>query len=405
MKIRTLLWGMVLGTFMACSQSDTIEEEETPKEDIDVTLFAQDDGSQALPTNPLTRFNTLFKAIDPVKMAKGLNGLTISEQEYQEIKAFVMSDIVKSETDPQKIYNGIFNWVSNHIKYNDTFDPFFSNDAYAVFKNRKAVCQGYTNLLKVMLHSQSIPVVSIGGLLRNGGSDVGHAWNYVYVNGSWRMADATNKVEFPIDNTASYSNWRPSNADIDLFENESIVCNYQDGHLNVRRVKSQAKKWSFPFGISGYRITSFNPNQNLPNEIEEVYLSKNVATLGESLIGLATWENRLKRIYVDASNQQLSEKHGIVYWRYSDQQHNAEIPYVIPSQMDTITLKPIRYMGKGTLTNHQKVKVLILSQGTQAIEAYAIENCPSLRKVHIPNSVKEIDKDAFYQMEDIEIIH
>jgi hypothetical protein len=143
----------------------------------------------------------------------------------------------------------------------------------------------------------------------------------------------------------------------------------------------------------------------LPNEIEEVYLSKNVATLGESLIGLATWENRLKRIYVDASNQQLSEKHGIVYWRYSDQQHNAEIPYVIPSQMDTITLKPIRYMGKGTLTNHQKVKVLILSQGTQAIEAYAIENCPSLRKIHIPNSVKEIDKDAFYQMEDIEIIH
>ena len=405
MKIKLLLFGILLSNMFACNQSEYTEGEDISKNNIDTTLFAKDDGSQALPSNLLSKFNLLLKAIDPEKMARGLNAITITDQQYQEIKAFVQSDIVKSETDKQKIYEQIFYWVSNHIKYNTSLDPSFSNDPYAVFKNRKAVCQGYTNLLKVMLHSQSIPVVSIGGMLHSGGGELGHAWNYVYINGKWRMADATNNVEFPIDNTSSYSNWKPTNADIDLFENESVICNYQDGHLNVRQVKIKDKKWTFPFGISGYQITSLNPNQNLPNQIEEIYLSKNVATLGESLIGLAKFENQLKRIYVDSKNQQLTEKHGIVYWRYSDQQHNAEIPYVIPNQMDTITLKPIRFMVKGTLTNHKKVKVLIISQGTQTIEAYAVENCPALEEVRVPNSVKEIHQDAFYQMKDIQIIH
>ena len=68
MKIRLLLCGVLLGVFMSCNESNPIEEE-LPKDNNETSLFAKDDGSQALPTNSLAKFNTLLKAIDPQKVS------------------------------------------------------------------------------------------------------------------------------------------------------------------------------------------------------------------------------------------------------------------------------------------------------------------------------------------------
>ena len=119
---------------------------------------------------------------------QSLGAMNITDEQYNEIAEYTDS-IVKSDTTQTMKYKTIFNWIVKNIKY-----EFNDNDPYPVFKNRKAICQGYSNLLTVMCYSQGIPTVVVNGFL----SQMGHAWAYTCPDSTWIVSDPTNNGSFTI---------------------------------------------------------------------------------------------------------------------------------------------------------------------------------------------------------------
>ena len=52
-------------------------------------------------------------------------------------------------------------------------------------------------------------------------------------------------------------------------------------------------------------------------------------------------------------------------------------------------------MDKNTLSFLDKLEEIVIAEGTKRIEQYAVERCPNLKTIYVPNSVTYIDKNAF----------
>ena len=379
---------LFFASFFACgdSQNDTPslpDEPESPTmiEGINALVnpsasFAKDDSS-TIYDSPTKLVADLLTKAGP-EIIKGLGYITITEKEYQEIKEFT-DQLVKGVKKPFDIYSTIFKWVTTNVVYTNGVN----NDPYPVFKNLQGVCQGYANLLSVMLHSQKIYAFIANGILNPVG---GHAWNYVYID-QWYVSDPTNNGHFLMSNPSSYTHLVPLQLDVNLFEDEQFVFNFYEGHLNIRVVKESGKQLIVPFSTNGFQVTSFNPDTELPSNIEEIYIGKNIQTLGESLIGLDIHAPSVKYAFVDTSNQKM-ESYGQVVYR------NA-FTYYVPAAATIIQFKDYDTLGKNILKGHNKVETVVIQAGTQKLEAYAFEDCPNLQKAYIPKETI-VDNNAFY---------
>ena len=379
---------LFFASFFACgdSQNDTPslpDEPESPTmiEGINALVnpsasFAKDDGS-TIYDSPTKLVADLLTKAGP-EIIKGLGYITITEKEYQEIKEFT-DQLVKGVKKPFDIYSTIFKWVTTNVEYTNGVN----NDPYPVFKNLQGVCQGYANLLSVMLHSQKIYAFIANGILNPVG---GHAWNYVYID-QWYVSDPTNNGHFLMSNPSSYTHLVPLQLDVNLFEDEQFVFNFYEGHLNIRVVKESGKQLIVPFSTNGFQVTSFNPDTELPSNIEEIYIGKNIQTLGESLIGLDIHAPSVKYAFVDTSNQKM-ESYGQVVYR------NA-FTYYVPAAATIIQFKDYDTLGKNILKGHNKVETVVIQAGTKKLEAYAFEDCPNLQKAYIPKETI-VDNNAFY---------
>ena len=162
----TLYFASVLLTSCSSDTPDLTEDPETP-DTIEVpeaivapsATFPKKDNSQAPSDNPSKVVSALLLKTGP-EIAKGLGDIQIKENEYQEIKEFT-DNLVSGLSSANDKYKTIFDWVKTEVKY--TYEV--NNDPYPVFKSKQGICQGYANLLKVMLHSQDIPVLIANGLL------------------------------------------------------------------------------------------------------------------------------------------------------------------------------------------------------------------------------------------------
>lgn len=379
---------LFFASFFACgdSQNDTPslpDEPESPTmiEGINALVnpsasFAKDDGS-TIYDSPTKLVADLLTKAGP-EIIKGLGYITITEKEYQEIKEFT-DQLVKEVKNPFDIYSTIFKWVTTNVEYTNGVN----NDPYPVFKNLQGVCQGYANLLSVMLHSQKIYAFIANGILNPVG---GHAWNYVYID-QWYVSDPTNNSHFLMSDPSSYTHLVPLQLDVNLFEDEQFVFNFYEGHLNIREVKESGKQLIVPFSTNGFQVTSFNPDTELPSNIEEIYIGKNIQTLGESLIGLDIHAPSVKYAFVDTSNQKM-ESYGQVVYR------NA-FTYYVPAAATIIQFKDYDTLGKNILKGHNKVETVVIQAGTKKLEAYAFEDCPNLQKAYIPKETI-VDNNAFY---------
>ena len=379
---------LFFASFFACgdSQNDTPslpDEPESPTmiEGINALVnpsasFAKDDSS-TIYDSPTKLVADLLTKAGP-EIIKGLGYITITEKEYQEIKEFT-DQLVKGVKKPFDIYSTIFKWVTTNVEYTNGVN----NNPYPVFKNLQGVCQGYANLLSVMLHSQKIYAFIANGILNPVG---GHAWNYVYID-QWYVSDPTNNSHFLMSDPSSYTHLVPLQLDVNLFEDEQFVFNFYEGHLNIREVKESGKQLIVPFSTNGFQVTSFNPDTELPSNIEEIYIGINIQTLGESLIGLDIHAPSVKYAFVDTSNQKM-ESYGQVVYR------NA-FTYYVPAAATIIQFKDYDTLGKNILKGHNKVETVVIQAGTKKLEAYAFEDCPNLQKAYIPKETI-VDNNAFY---------
>ncbi len=112
----------------------------------------------------------------------------------------VWQEEVKSSntTNADKLYD-ILKWISQNVDYetNSEYHKELSNVdrpvAENAYKNGKAVCIGYANLLQALCTAANIPALTVEGIVQNryDKSMENHAWNLVYFDDEWRVVDPT----------------------------------------------------------------------------------------------------------------------------------------------------------------------------------------------------------------------
>ena len=381
----------------ACSSDDDNLTEE-PGNDVEVPMngtaeFAKNDGSEALRGTAQQMVQTLLKKVGP-KVAEGIGLINIKEDEKAEIKQFT-DDLVKDCKTEAEIYQKILDYVKT-IEYKHEYEGgnIISNDPYPVFKKHVAICQGFANLQHIMLESQGIPTLNVNGQLVQVG---GHAWNYVYHSGKWWVSDPTNAGylenypgTFDMDKIDSYRHLEPSSIEGNIMENDQVVVNYTGYELNIDKIKSTDKQFVVPFGINGLRITSLSPTQPVPSQIKEIYISKNVRTLGEYYMGLVKNAPSVEACYVDKQNARLEGEYGVIYKRNGS---NPQLSYV-PAMLRKLVLRRMDTVDKNVVFDHKALEEVTIANGTKEINDFAFEKCPNLKVAYIPAGVK-VSKKAF----------
>lgn len=372
----------------SCS-SDEEQELQAPSVSVDSNeatraQFAEDDGKKPLSGAPNVQARILINKVSAdyiAEMTDTLGRANITPEQYAEIQDFAVELTAGLSTNMDK-YLKCFNWVVNNIKY-----EYANNDPYPVFKNKVGICQGYANLLFIMLHSLDIPAFVCNGILNPVG---GHAWNYVYCDGKWYVSDPTNNGSWLLAATASYSNLLPSSFDVVLSKENGVWFNYTDYNINVCNVESDDEIFIVPFSALGYQVTSFSPTKPLNPNIKQINIGKNITSLGESYMGLSYNASNVEYIEVDPENTTFSSYLGVVYRKDGNE---FQLTY-IPAAMKCVELMPMETMYKNTVYRHDAIEVLIVAPGTKKIEAWGVENCPNLKIAYVPEDT-EIENNAF----------
>ena len=109
-----------------------------------------------------------------------------------EIAAVLTEDL----TTEQEKFRAIFRWITDNIEYNKSAANI--TDASKIVRKNKAVCQGFSNLLKEMCNTVNIPCEVIAGYTKTEVKDINkklkktdHAWNSVQLYGTWYLVDVT----------------------------------------------------------------------------------------------------------------------------------------------------------------------------------------------------------------------
>lgn len=369
------------------------EEEEVPP------TFPIGDGSTRLDpySNRETASSLLLSA--GTACTNTMGRIVITDDQYQEIKSFT-DNLVKSCTNQKGVYDKCFSWITSNVKYGTEYSDgsYVNNDPYPVFTKKVAVCQGYANLLFVMLHTQNVPALVTNGYLNGYGVFGGHAWNYVNCDGVWYVSDPTNGGKFEMAQKSSYEHLIPLSFDVVLFEKDGCQFDYNESHLNICAVTTKSKYFVTPYSVGGYQVTSFSPTSDLPANVRELYIGKNIETLGIERIGLNYHGANVEYINVDPQHSQWRSHKGIVYRHYDD------YPLYIPLAMKVIELLPMETIGKNVVYNHNSVEEVVVAEGTKMIESWAFENCPSLKIAYVPEGV-QVAENAFFNVHpDFQII-
>lgn len=379
--------------FASCGKEDGSERipDKEPPAGID---FPEDDGAKRLPADGALALRELLTAVDPAKtLAPGETKIT--EKQFAEIKQFIDNNL-KAGSKIQT-YDNIFNWIVKNVRYGCGNETIYL-DPYDVFIHKVCVCQGYANLFKIMCQSQDIPAMCVNGWLVGVG---GHAWNYAYVDKEWHVSDPTNGIDHKMDDTGKYRDvLQPVRADFNLFEDGKFAYNFEEGRLNVAEVKDSGLDYVLvPFSINGFRITSFCPVKKVNGSYDKLYLGSNVESVGENTVHLSSNFSTLREINVDPANKFLTAYKNVLYNTGND------APHFIPPAITRLELKPVKVIEKNFICRLENVEEIVFGEGTERIEAYAVEKCLNLRKVHIPSTLTYMDKDAIYDCGDkVEIV-
>ena len=106
----------------------------------------------------------------------------------------------KASTDIEKA-RALYVWMTDNIRYDDAAYnsknyPKYTTDY--VLHNRKAICEGYSNLFLDLGRAMDLDVEKVVGYSKGYGYREGerftestHAWNVVRINGAWTVFDAT----------------------------------------------------------------------------------------------------------------------------------------------------------------------------------------------------------------------
>lgn len=365
-------------------------------------VFAQPDNSVEPKGQPSERLMTLLKGYTlPSLLPLGETHAT--DEQLKEMKKIADKAIADAgaKTGKEKVL-ALIKWIRSNVKYNhgqvdyNTIEDY--NSAYATCNSKVAICQGFANALKALCFTQGISCPVVNGYL---GAGLGHAWNYAFVDNHWIVADPTNEngVHELEDNSYRHR-LNPHRIDFILWQDDMYDYSFQLGHLSIIDVKkAYGAKLKVPYSVNGFRVMNFNP-RSIPAGVKEVYLGSNISHIGVSGYRMLEMSGgALEHVYVAEENPYLEEFGGAIY----NKKEGGGIIYV-PSQLKILKLKPLKVIGKETVKDLEGIEEIHFSEGTEEIEAYAIDNCKSLKRVVYPKSLKVISKEVYVKCPDFEVV-
>lgn len=338
----------------------------------------------------------LITVCDP-SFAESLNGVSITSQQLREVAAFVRENIVRDmeEASEYDRMMAVLRWIRENITYD-----YGDQEAYTVFQTRRAVCQGYANLMTVMLHTQGIRATNANGFLANTG---GHAWNYVLADGVWYVADPTNSntVYRMVEDLDKYrSSLQPWTIDMPLHRDAGFLYDFRDKHFGIRTVinENESPVVSVPFGALGYRLTGFDPIGGIEGSVEEIYLSLNIQNVGSYVEGLKKEGGNLRAIYVwNEKNHVINDYDGCLYkvkHNVQEQTHTFTELLYVPGEKTEMRYAPMPVAVRKGIGDWENLEKIYFDATTLIFEDYAVDHCPNLKEVHI-NKDATVSADAF----------
>ena len=387
---------ILLGLIVLIS-SCTTKDDRFDLENNEITTrieFPTDDGSTQLKGKPEEMVKTLLEKVADSNFARNISHITITDDQYYEIADFT-ANLVKGKTTEEAKYQTVFRWIVSNIKYKHGW---VDNNPYAVFTTKEAICQGYSDLLTIMMHTLNIPCFTINGILYDPYSRNylgGHAWNYVNCDGKWIVSDPTNGGSHSIDKLSDYWYLQPSLITIPVYEDENFKYNYFNYNFNICSVKKDDAQLIVPYSANGIRITSFNPSEEIPGNVTELYLGKNIESIGDNStqIGIEVHGKSIETIEIDPENSVYESYSNVVYRRNGDE---LQMQAVAPATT-FIELKPMNFDKESRLKDLKKLETIVFVPGTTKIGAWAVENCPKLHTAYVPNETT-VENNAFYKV-------
>ena len=88
--------------------------------------------------------------------------ITVTEDQAKEMLDVIAQVTKDAKTEYEKA-KAIYNWVANNVVYTSSHAATISSRPYVVFTQKKAVCGGYSNLIKEMMNLADIPAVCLVG--------------------------------------------------------------------------------------------------------------------------------------------------------------------------------------------------------------------------------------------------
>lgn len=96
-----------------------------------------------------------------------------------------------ADGDDYELFRYAFEYLCSNTTYN--LKAKRSQDIRSVFVRGESVCKGYSEAFQYMLLSLGVPCFTTNGVAIDPASKkkVGHAWNYVRIDGGWNIVDVT----------------------------------------------------------------------------------------------------------------------------------------------------------------------------------------------------------------------
>lgn len=340
----------------------------------------------------------------------GLDGLNITEEEYAIIRNYTLKlteDCKDTASKIRTVYQHLCSRTAVEDGPDVEDDPTTYNDPYPTFKNpQNSVCQGFSNLCRTMLTALDIPcITSHGYYVHTDSRWEGHAWNYVYCDGRWGIVDGSMGNLNLTSPSTDYSTYKTTETAQVFYTEDSLEFSYYDGGLGVIGYCGDADEIIVPKSCHDHTVVSIHPNSHytqnslanstvrrivIPSTVEHGILAASTNFVGETLELRPFTTATLTEIEVEEANPVYASYKGILY----DKEFSRILS--VPPAITDIELKPLTILDKNTLMYLPHLRTLKIAEGTETICGSAIEQCPSLKKVSIPDSVTEIEDNAFY---------
>ena len=362
---------------------------------------------------------------------------------YKELKDFTMDLVKDCETDYQKIET-IYTWITKNINYDINAQTY---SIYKTFKERKAVCFGFTSLMHDMLSAVDIMSMYTSGYASYGRvtfNDIysfnrddknAHAWLLIYCDDRVVFADPTwgayNIDSFDLTDEeiketyitvdTDEINVIPDGIDCRLYLNAiyklgDFYFNLFDGKINdtgeISIIRNMVYETTFKFHrkndgyvYKGTQFVNYAYNDGIIYycTTDDLSLMYYAATNGHSYpyLKMLSYVKILEQEYgkdIDLEFEDEMEVINNLIFRKKDDYYSlvaytgTETDITIPGEIKGLKVKEI---ASDAFMNNSILEKITIENGIEIIRNNAFANTINLKEIVIPNTVKTIESAFF----------